>query len=81
LFGVCSPTPCDIGTKPLTIFAPTAASPIGKVGMATFPAGFKTMTVVVTLQDATAPFLQVQTFNKFAPGDTRKNYTTIQTLH
>ena len=81
LFGVCHPTPCDIGTQPLTIFAPTAASSIGKVGIATFPKGFVTLTVVVTLNDATAPMLNVQVFNKFAPGDTRKNYVTTQTMH
>lgn len=35
-FAPCTPTPCDWGTKPLTIFAPTAGTTIGKVGLATF---------------------------------------------
>lgn len=81
LFGVCTPTPCDIGTQPLTIFAPTVNFPIGKVGTATFNKGFVTLTVVVTLNDATSPLLNLQVFNKFAPGDTRSNYVTTQTMH
>jgi len=80
-FASCTPTPCDWGTKPLTIFAPTAGTPIGKVGMATFPQGFKTATIVVTLNDATSPVLNVQTLTKFAPGDTRSNYAITQSMH
>ena len=49
--------------------------------MATFPQGFVTQTLVVTLNDATAPFLNVQVFDKFAPGDTRSNFVSTQTLH
>jgi hypothetical protein len=77
----CSPTPCDWGTQPLTIFAPSAAIHVGKIGMATFNQGFVTRTVVVTAQDAVAPFLRVDMYSKFSPGDTRSNYATTQTLH
>ena len=77
----CSPTPCDWGTRPLTIFAPSAAIGVGKVGMATFNQGFVTRTVIVTAQDATAPFLRVDVLSKFAPGDTRSNYATTVTFH
>jgi hypothetical protein len=77
----CSPTPCDWGTRPLTIFAPSAAIAVGKIGMATFNQGFVTRTVVVTAQDAVAPFLRVDMYSKFAPGDTRSNYATTQSLH
>lgn len=77
----CSPTPCDWGTRPLTIFAPSAAIGVGKVGMATFNQGFVTRTVIVTAQDAVAPFLRVDVYSKFAPGDTRSNYATTQTFH
>jgi hypothetical protein len=79
--GACSPTPCDWGTRPLTIFAPSAATPVGKIGMATFNQGFVTRTVIVTAQDTTAPFLRVDVLSKFAPGDTRSNYATTQTFH
>jgi hypothetical protein len=77
----CSPTPCKWGTRPLTIYAPSVVTRVGKVGSAVFAQGFVTRTVVVTLQDATAPFLQVQVLSKFAAGDTRSNSATIQTLH
>jgi hypothetical protein len=81
VFAPCSPTPCDWGTRPLTIYAPAVSIHVGKVGSAVFAQGFVTRTVVVTLQDATAPFLGVQVLSKFAPGDTRSNYATTQTLH
>jgi hypothetical protein len=77
----CTPTPCDWGTRPLTIFAPSAAVTVGKIGMATFNQGFATRTVIVTAQDAVAPFLRVDVLAKFAPGDTRSNYATTQTFH
>jgi hypothetical protein len=77
----CSPTPCDWGTRPLTIFAPSAATSVGKIGMATFNQGFVTRTVIVTAQDAVAPFLRLDVLSKFAPGDTRSNYATTQTFH
>jgi hypothetical protein len=77
----CSPTPCDWGTRPLTIFAPSAAIGVGKIGMTTFSQGFVTRTVIVTAQDAVAPFLRVDVLSKFAAGDTRSNYATTQTFH
>lgn len=79
--GACSPTPCDWGTQPLTVFAPSAAITVGKIGMATFNQGFVTRTVIVTAQDTTAPFLRVDVLSKFPPGDTRSNYATTQTFH
>ena len=77
----CSPTPCDWGTRPLTIYAPSPAIHVGKIGSATFNQGFVTRTVIVTAQDAVAPFLRVDVLSKFAAGDTRSNYATTQTLH
>ena len=77
----CSPTPCNWGTRPLTIYAPTVAIKVGKIGSATYNQGFVSRTVIVTAQDATAPFLRVDVYSKFAPGDTRSNYATTQTLH
>ncbi len=77
----CTPTPCDWGTRPLTIYAPSAAIKVGKIGSATYNQGFVSRIVVVTAQDATAPFLRVDVLSKFAAGDTRSNYATTQTLH
>ena len=79
--GSCTPTPCDWGTRPLTIFAPSAGTSVGKIGLATYNQGFVTRTVVVTAQDTTAPFLRLDMYSKFAPGDTRSNYATTQTFH
>jgi hypothetical protein len=42
--------------------------------------GFAQRTVVVTAQDATAPFLRVDVYTKFTGGG-RSNYATTQTLH
>jgi len=75
----CSP-PCDWGTRPLTIYAPSVSIKVGKIGSAVFNQGFVTRTVIVTLQDATAPFLSVQVLSKFNGGG-RSNYATTQTLH
>ena len=77
----CSPTPCDWGTRPLTIYAASVSIKVGKIGSATFNQGFVTRTVIVTAEDATAPFLRVDVLSKFAPGDARSNYATTQTLH
>ena len=77
----CSPTPCDWGTRPLTIYAPSSAIHVGKIGSATYNQGFVTRTVIVTAQDAVAPFLRVDVLSKFSPGDSRSNYATTQTLH
>jgi hypothetical protein len=77
----CAPTPCDWGTRPLTIYAPSPAIHVGKIGSATYNQGFVSRTVIVTAQDAVAPFLRVDVLSKFAPGDARSNYATTQTLH
>ncbi len=79
--GTCTPTPCDWGTRPLTIYAPSAAIHVGKIGSAVFNQGFVTRTVIVTAQDATVPFLRVDVYSKFALGDSRSNYFFTQTLH
>ncbi len=76
----CSPTPCDWGTRPLTIYAPSPAINVGKVGSATYNQGFAQRIVVVTAMDATAPFLRVDVYTKFTGGG-RSNYATTQTLH
>ena len=77
----CTPTPCDWGTRPLTIYAPTAGIKVGKIGSATYNQGFVTRIVVVTAEDATAPFLRVDVYSRFTPGGGRSNYATTQTLH
>jgi len=76
----CTPTPCDWGTRPLTIYAPSVSIKVGKIGSATYNQGFVTRIVVVTAQDATAPFLRVDVYSKFTGGG-RSNYASTQTLH
>lgn len=75
----CSPTPCDWGTRPLTIYAPSAGTATGKVGSATYSQGFATRIVIVSAQDAVAPFLKVEVYTKFTGGG-RSNYVTTQTF-
>ena len=78
----CTPTPCDWGTRPLTIYAPSVSVKVGKIGSATYNQGFAQRIVVVTAQDATAPFLRVDVYTKFTGGGAgRSNYATTQTLH
>jgi hypothetical protein len=77
--GACTPTPCDWGTRPLTIYAPSAGSATGKVGSATYDQGFATRIVIVSAQDAVAPFLKVDVYTKFTGGG-RSNYVTTQTF-
>ena len=76
----CTPTPCDWGTRPLTIYAPSPAIKVGKIGGARFNQGFVERIVVVTAMDATAPFLRVDVYSRFT-GTGRSNYATTQTLH
>ncbi len=76
----CTPAPCDWGTRPLTIYAPSVSIKVGKIGSATYNQGFAQRIVVVTAQDATAPFLRVDVYTKFTGGG-RSNYATTQTLH
>ncbi len=76
----CTPTPCDWGTRPLTIYAPSVSIKVGKIGSATYNQGFVTRTVIVTAEDATAPFLRVDVLSRFTGGG-RSNYATTQTLH
>ena len=78
--GRCTPTPCDWGTRPLTIYAPSTGTSVGKVGSATYNQGFATRIVVVTAQDAVAPFLKVDVYTKFTGGG-RSNYVLTQTFH
>jgi hypothetical protein len=78
--GTCTPTPCDWGTRPLTIYGASAGATVGKVGSATYNQGFATRIVVVTAQDAVAPFLKVDVYTKFT-GAGRSNYVLTQTFH
>jgi hypothetical protein len=75
----CSPTPCDWGTRPLTIYAPSAGTATGKVGSATYNQGFATRIVIVSAQDAVAPFLKLEVYTTFTGGG-RSNYVTTQTF-
>ena len=78
--GSCTPTPCDWGTRPLTIYGASASATVGKVGSATYNQGFATRIVVVTAQDAVAPFLKVDVYTKFTSAG-RSNYVLTQTFH
>ncbi len=78
--GACTPTPCDWGTRPLTVYGASASATVGKVGSATYAQGFATRIVIVTAQDAVAPFLKVDVYTRFTGGG-RSNYVLTQTFH
>jgi hypothetical protein len=76
----CTPTPCDWGTRPLTVYGASASATVGKVGSATYSQGFATRIVIVTAQDAVAPTLKVDVYTTFT-GAGRSNYVQTQTFN
>jgi hypothetical protein len=77
-WGQCSPTPCNWGTVPLTVYAPNVTSKIADAGTAVYTNSFDVINVVVKLQGAT---LTVQTFTRFTDHSGRSNYNSVVVLH
>ena len=78
--GPCTPTPCDWGTRPLTIYGPSAGATVGKAGSAAYNQGFATRIVVVTAHGCRRAVPQVDVYTKFT-GTGRSNFVITQTLH
>lgn len=79
-YGACSPTPCDHGAIAASPFSKTIASSIAQGLSAQYNFGFSTMLVtaqrVYNIDGGT--FLELETRTKFAPGDTRYDYTRTE---
>ena len=61
----CTPDPVRLGHAPADHLRAGRGIKVGKIGSATYNQGFVTRIVVVTAQDATAPFLRVDVYSKF----------------
>jgi hypothetical protein len=77
-WGKCSPTPCDWGTVPLGLYAPSVNIPVASVGMATFTTSFAIKTVIVRPVGST---LRVETLTNFTDHSTRSCYDLMEILH
>ena len=76
-FGACSPTPCNHGVIPASRFSKSVSSTVAQGLSGQYNFGFSTMSVtaqrVYDLDGGN--FLELVTQTKFAPGDTRNDYT------
>ena len=77
-YGACSPSPCDWGTVPVTIYAANVGAAQGGTGLATFVTNFSATTLIATLVGTT---LRVRTYTRFTDGSGRSNYANIVDLH
>ena len=79
-YGACSPTPCDHGAVAASPFSKTVSSSSAQGFSAQYNFGFSTMLVtgqrVYNIDGGT--FLELETRTKFAPGDTRFDYTRTE---
>lgn len=70
------PTPCDHGTRLASVYSRSISSNYAQGATADWNFGFKT-TRVDAMRDSSVhngTFLRLNSFNKFASGDTRKDY-------
>ena len=79
-FGACSPTPCNHGFIPALRFSKSVSSTVAQGLRGQYNFGFSTMLVtgqrVYDLDGGN--FLKLESFTKFAAGDTRNDYTRTE---
>lgn len=76
-FGACTPTPCNHGIAHATSFTPNVGSPYATGFSAFKNFGFKQMASnAIRIGDA----LHLLTQNKFAGGDSRFDYTVVESF-
>ena len=75
-YGACSPTPCDHGFAAASPFSKSVGSTVATGLSATYNFGFKTTLITAkrTAEYDGGTFLELESRNKFAPGDTRFDY-------
>jgi hypothetical protein len=80
-FGACSPTPCEWGKIPGTVFGPNVSAKIGTSFAAQWNFGFARTVLLATYSARTkVPTLRVQEFTTFTDGSGRANYTATETF-
>jgi hypothetical protein len=79
-YGACSPTPCDHGAIPASRFSKSVSSTVAHGVSGQYNFGFSTMLVTAqrVLDIDGGTFLEVETRTRFAPGDTRQDYTRTE---
>jgi hypothetical protein len=81
-FGACSPTPCQWGDIPGTVFGPNVSSPTGNSFRADWNFGFARTVIVGTVSQRLffRPVLTVQEFTTFTDHSGRANFTVTETF-
>jgi len=80
-FGACTPTPCEFGRIPGTVFGPNVSAKIGTAFAAQWNFGFKRTVFLATYSaPRKVPTLTVQEFSTFTDGSGRFNYTRTETF-
>lgn len=79
-YGACSPTPCDHGAVAASPFSKSVSSTVASGLSATYNFGFKTTQITAkrTSEYDGGTFLELESRNKFAPGDTRFDYMATE---
>jgi hypothetical protein len=80
-FGACSPTPCEFGRIPGTVFGPNVSAKVGTAFAAQWNFGFERTLVLATYGiTPKAPILTVQEFVTFTDASARSNYAITETF-
>ena len=80
-FGACSPSPCQWGNVPGTVFGANVSSATGSSFEANWNFGFARTVLLGTLNGKErVPTLTVQEFTTFTDGSGRANYTVTETF-
>jgi hypothetical protein len=80
-FGACSPTPCEWGLIPATVYGPTVTAKTGTSLEAQWNFGFSRTVLLVTLSFPRAvPTLTVTELTTFTDGSGRSNYVVTEKL-
>ena len=79
-YGACSPTPCQWGNVPATVFGTNVGSPAGRSFEANWNFGFSRTVLLAKVTGAFFPVLTVQEFTTFTDGSGRSNYEVTETF-
>ena len=79
-FGACSPTPCQWGNIPGTVFSPNVSASTGNSFEANWNFGFSRTVLLATVHGVFIPVLTVQEFTTFTDHSGRSNYEVTETF-